>query len=66
MVGDFWRMEVLDTSIYRLITKLKALKDLLRLLNKSNFGCVHHQVVLAKEKLHQTQIALHANPIDPC
>lgn len=62
IVKDVWDTEVYGSSMFRVVTKLKALKKPLRALNKSQFGQIRQQTAAAQSALFHIQTQLQQDP----
>ena len=65
LVKEAWQNEVHGTPMYRLTSKLKRVKAILKTFNFHSFGKLRERVVDAKEILNQAQFVLINNPTDP-
>lgn len=50
--------------LYRIVEKLKALKQDLKLLNKTRFANVEREAEIAAQTLKEIQYQVHENPLD--
>lgn len=50
--------------LYRIVEKLKALKQDLKLLNKTRFANVEREAEIAAQTLKEIQSQVHENPLD--
>ena len=64
LVKDAWRMRIKGTSMYKLCRKLKAIKGLLKILNRQQFSHISARAEAAEEELIKAQQQLHDNPED--
>ncbi|XP_058784766.1 uncharacterized protein LOC131659617 [Vicia villosa] len=59
VVANSWKEEVIGCPMFILSTKLKRLKEKLKIWNKEIFGNVHEQVVVAEKRLQEIQEEIH-------
>lgn len=58
-VKTCWDLEVNGTQMYRVMKKLKGVKDFLKQHNKEGFSNIHIAEIQAKEKLKECQQRMH-------
>ncbi|XP_020251079.1 uncharacterized protein LOC109828510, partial [Asparagus officinalis] len=63
-VSDIWKTDIQGCAMYSVYTKLKKLKEALKILNKRHFHNISEQVQRAKIVLEDTQSKLQNNPLD--
>ncbi|XP_074312844.1 uncharacterized protein LOC141648228 [Silene latifolia] len=64
VVQTFWHQPVAGTLMYQLVSKLKALKNPLKQLNRNGFSDIEKSVGVAKALLEELKIQMHQNPTD--
>ncbi|XP_031264168.1 uncharacterized protein LOC116122468 [Pistacia vera] len=64
IVERVWSVEVLGNPMYRLVSKLKALKVELKRLNRKEFWNISERVKFARDYLAQVQERLVVDPVD--
>ncbi|XP_074266685.1 uncharacterized protein LOC141589965 [Silene latifolia] len=62
VVQAAWNQGVGGTLLYKLVTKLKALKSSLKSLNRNGFADVEKSLGIAKALLEEIQIQMHLSP----
>ncbi|XP_060972340.1 uncharacterized protein LOC133038266 [Cannabis sativa] len=63
-VQDVWNNRVYGTKMYQVISKLKALKPVLKEINKDGFSDMHTAVQRAQGDLENVQQQLQQDPLD--
>ncbi|XP_074304759.1 uncharacterized protein LOC141639570 [Silene latifolia] len=64
IVQASWSTSIAGTLMYRLVTKLRNLKNPLKMLNRNGFSDVEKSVGVAKALLEDIQCQMYANPTD--
>ncbi|XP_059633867.1 uncharacterized protein LOC132276453 [Cornus florida] len=62
IVSQAWQMEVHGSRMFRLVQKLRALKQPLKQMNKKEFSAISRRVAAAREDLSLCQRNLDSNP----
>lgn len=62
IVRKVWERNVKGSPMFVLVTKLKALKKELKILNRQQYGDISTRVHKVREDLEETQRKLHLNP----
>lgn len=57
-----WKRDVSGHAMFRVCQKLRALKPILRRLNKDNYADISNRVIKAKKELEDVQQQLLNNP----
>ncbi|XP_074313862.1 uncharacterized protein LOC141649060 [Silene latifolia] len=65
IIQQGWSMNVVGTRMFRVVKKLKALKVMLRKLNRECYADVENNTDIAKGKLEKIQQQLQQSPTDP-
>lgn len=61
IVRDSWSFNVIGCPMFILTTKLKVLKEKLKIWNKDGFGNVHEVVQLAEQNLNHLKFPFSLN-----
>ncbi|XP_074283485.1 uncharacterized protein LOC141608034 [Silene latifolia] len=64
VVQSVWNNSVAGTLMYQLVSKLKLLKNPLKVLNRNRFSDVEKVIGIAHLLLEELQIKMHDNPTD--
>ncbi|XP_074290971.1 uncharacterized protein LOC141617705 [Silene latifolia] len=59
-----WNIQVRSTKMYRVVTKLKHLKQPLKALNRQRFSDVQKAAGVAKQLLTEIRETMHSDPLD--
>ncbi|XP_074297220.1 uncharacterized protein LOC141627923 [Silene latifolia] len=65
IIQQGWRMNVAGTRMFKIFKKLKALKGMLRKLNRECYADIENNADIAKGKLEEIQERLQQAPTDP-
>ena len=57
-IEDAWSADVTGSHMFRLYSKLKAVKAKLKKVNKDLYGCISQKVLIARQKLESVQMRL--------
>ncbi|PNX69950.1 hypothetical protein L195_g057000, partial [Trifolium pratense] len=61
VIANSWNVPVVGCPMYILNTKLKRLKEKLKVWNKESFGNIHDHVKVAENQLHDIQLQIQSN-----
>jgi hypothetical protein len=57
-IEDAWSADVTGSHMFRLYSRLKAVKAKLKRVNKDLYGCISQKVLIARQKLESVQMRL--------
>ncbi|XP_060959260.1 uncharacterized protein LOC133030510 [Cannabis sativa] len=63
-VADSWKVSVVGTKMYQIVTKLKRLKPVLTAINKQGFADVQGEEMRVKELMNECQQRLNHDPLN--
>ncbi|XP_062118627.1 uncharacterized protein LOC133832276 [Humulus lupulus] len=64
-VNLIWQQQVTGTKMYRVITKLKALKAVFKEINAQGYSDINSAEIQARDHLAECQDKLHRDPLNP-